>query len=501
MMDFPKPEFDTGIGVHDDANCYWKPPDMYEYARWLREHGITWYLLFVGDENKADYCRALVDAGIMPIVRFWPAKMPRPNIDQGHVDAYLAADAQWFVLGNEFNLDAEWTGERPQDGPEKCADWYARVASEIRAKGGWPLTPPPSLGGNVNHRIWFTRFLQRLVELGFDLEPGGVGLHCRSVGNPLEDGPEDYDCSAREWEWFDATIKELTGSTVPMANLEAFDEPNWSKRLHPEFSPEQKWDWWRERNLTQMRWFDPNNAGYKYPPRVFANCFWILHDGGTWNDCGLLDNYYYDKETGRGRETDLWKQMPGTITWEREEQLPLPPYSLKAGLTKWLGDDGWADMRAEIRTLSTDEQWASVDTRDFGQIDSIILHHSGSNEPQTIEGIAKYHIGKGWGTISYHFILAGDKVFFTAPIKKVTHHAGDKQNPNSIGICVLGDYTEIQLTDGQIEILRNLIHALEEFQGQAWDTKRRLYTLTHGHVWTTACPGSIRSDFVWRQLW
>ena len=80
-MDWPVPANDTGIGLHDDPNCYWKPPNVVEFADWVYDHGVRWYLMWIFDENKADFCRALRDRGIEVIVRPGPAYMPRPNID------------------------------------------------------------------------------------------------------------------------------------------------------------------------------------------------------------------------------------------------------------------------------------------------------------------------------------------------------------------------------------------------------------------------------------
>ena len=103
-MDFPRPNPDTGFGFHDSASSYWKPDDYPSYARMLREHGATWFLMWTFDEKKAAWARALKDASIEVIVRLGPAYMPRPSIDMAVVDAYIAAGVRWFVLGNEYNL-------------------------------------------------------------------------------------------------------------------------------------------------------------------------------------------------------------------------------------------------------------------------------------------------------------------------------------------------------------------------------------------------------------
>ncbi len=335
-MEFPKPTTDTGIGVHDDTNAYWKPAGFEEFVRNLREHGVTWYLLFVGDENKADFAEYLVRGGVMPILRMWPVKMPKAFMDMSVVEAYIAAGVKWIQCGNEFNLHEEWDCDTPWCGKQKplrhVAEWYVRMADQIRERGGWPLTPPPSLGGHWTHRDWFIRLMTALNniadEQGRTLEsilyPGGIGLHCRSLGNPLTAGPADYDVSAREWEWFDGVVKSYQGRSLPMANLEAFDEPQWIK---PYIGSNYNWDLWRDRNLEQMRWFDPANEGYRYPSYIFANCFWVYRDPNVWgwNHTALTENIIYDQQTGQGRETHLWKAMPSVITWTRDDGEPPPP--------------------------------------------------------------------------------------------------------------------------------------------------------------------------------
>lgn len=378
-MEFPKPTTDTGIGVHDDTNAYWKPAGFEEFVRNLREHGVTWYLLFVGDENKADFAEYLVRGGVMPILRMWPVKMPRAFMDMSVVEAYIAAGVKWIQCGNEFNLHEEWECETRWCGLDKplrhIAEWYVRMADQIRGRGGWPLTPPPSLGGHMNHREWFKRFMTALNnianEQGRTLEsilyPGGIGLHCRSAGNPLEAGPDWYDVSAREWEWFDEVVKGYLGHSLPMANLEAFDEPQWIK---PYIGSNYNWDLWRDRNLEQMRWFDPDNDGYRYPSYVFANCFWVYRDPNIWgwNHCALTENIIYDQQTGQGRETHLWKAMPSVITWQRREVEPPPPPEKARGIdvSAWQGAIDWTAVAGDgisfayIRATQWDKETSSI---------------------------------------------------------------------------------------------------------------------------------------------
>lgn len=339
---WPVPNEDTGIGPHDDPNCYDKPADPNAFADDLWGHGCRWYLAWLFDENKADFVNALRRKGIEVIARLGPAYMPRPMIDMGVVDAYVAAGVRWFVLGNEYNLHEEWTEDwKYLEKPVRhVADWFVRISGEIRAKGPWCLTPPPSLGGHMNHREWFTRFMYALREIAAEqgtslrglLWHCGIGLHCRTVGNPLEAGPDWYDCSAREWEWFESTLIAMLGETreqflanpIPFANTEAFDEPNWLPKVGSNYD----WNLWRDRNLAQMRWFDPDSPGYRYPLHVIANTFWVIHADrfSPWPQCGLYSNYPHFLQRG-DYTTDLWRAMPAAINWIRGESTvpPMPP--------------------------------------------------------------------------------------------------------------------------------------------------------------------------------
>lgn len=325
MNEWPRPNKDTGIGLHDHANCGWKPNDFQAEVAKFKEHGVSWYLFFVCDEGKADWARCLVDNDIMPILRIWPMSFPKMSFDMAHLLAYRDVGVKWFEVGNEPNLEGEWSGTLPngRDAARKVAENYARIANTVRAAGMWPLTPALSPGGNIHHRAFFQWFMERIMELGGEsvLWPGGIGLHCRPLGNPLEDGPSDYDVGAREWEWYDAIVQGHLGRVLPMCNTEMGDQPDWLPR-----GAGGNYDWglWAATNIELWRWYGPLNVGYRYPDHMMADCFWIYRDAGTWDHCGLVDNLAHERQTGQGRETNLWKAMPSIITWTRDDG-PIPP--------------------------------------------------------------------------------------------------------------------------------------------------------------------------------
>jgi len=328
MAEWPTPSRDTGIGLHGCSDCHWKPADFAGMVAQFKQRGITWKLLFVCDESKVDWARYLVNNDIMPILRIWPMYAPGLKFDIAHLEAYRDVGVKWFVVGNEPNLSGEYVGELP--GPKvaayKVAESYAARAGVVRDRGMWPLTPALALGGNINHRIFFQYFMERIAQLGDPLEilyPGGIGIHCRSCGNPLDKGPSDYDVSAREWEWFDNVVRQYCGRSLPMANTEAYDEPDWLGDRRPPFD----WNLWESRNRKQFRWFDPKNPGYRYPDHVICNCFWLAKTPGAfdaWDEDGMWDNHTYAHQTGQGLVTNLWQNLPGFIDFTRAET-PTPP--------------------------------------------------------------------------------------------------------------------------------------------------------------------------------
>jgi len=339
---WPVPVGDTGIGVHSDPNAYYKPSDFEAYADDLLAHKSPWFLHWFFDEGAADFIEAMRRKGIEVIGRPGPAKMPNPMIDVAHLDAYIEAGVRWFVIMNELNLHEEWVVDwkRFEKPVRKCADQFVRYADIIRGKGDhlWVLTPPPSLGGHMNHREWFTRFMYAMCNIAAErgqtlrqlLYHCGIGIHCRSVGNPLEAGPSWYDCSSREWEWFRDTLiamlretrEEFEADPIPFINTEALDQPDWLPRLGGNYD----WGLWERRNLRQMSWFNPDNEEYRYPSYVVANCFWVIHTDrfSPWPQCGLYGNYPHFLQRG-DYTTNLWRAMPAHINWTRRDDVEPGP--------------------------------------------------------------------------------------------------------------------------------------------------------------------------------
>ena len=185
---------------------------------------------------------------------------------------------------------------------------------------------------------------------------------------------------------------------------------------------------------------------------------------------------------------------------------PEVPYSLLAGLER-LGLVV-VDLRKQVKSLSKLDQ---IPQRGFGDVNAIVVHHTGSNGPQTPMGIVQMHINdRGWPTVGYHFIIDWEgEVYFMAPLVWEIHDCGDL-NPEVIGISVMGDFTASVPDMKQIRSLRLLICGLWEFLGQGWGQYRPCYVLPHsylgyvneqGKLWHTACPGKLKELLPWAGSW
>lgn len=130
----------------------------------------------------------------------------------------------------------------------------------------------------------------------------------------------------------------------------------------------------------------------------------------------------------------------------------------------------------------------------------IIIHHSGTDEGSSLS-FDKYHQGKGWDGIGYHFVIDNgtkekqDGQIEVSPrwIKQEngSHCRASCMNTKAIGICLVGNFSKESVSSKQMDSLVYLVNTLRKYY--KIPAKK---ILGHSQVAgaTTECPGK---NFPW----
>lgn len=141
-------------------------------------------------------------------------------------------------------------------------------------------------------------------------------------------------------------------------------------------------------------------------------------------------------------------------------------------------------------------------------IEKIVVHHTATtsnldNPEQAIRNIYQFHaVNRGWGDIGYNYIIDTEGNIYEGRYggeKVVGAHSGI-YNVGTIGISVLGNYDEMEVSDEVIESLNWIISekvirhdinptAISKFRGEDLEN-----IVGHRDVNPTACPGDNLYD-------
>jgi len=149
-------------------------------------------------------------------------------------------------------------------------------------------------------------------------------------------------------------------------------------------------------------------------------------------------------------------------------------------------------MPAEWRPYAAPRRWRAI-----------VIHHMASGVGSAA-AIHRMHRQNGWDGLGYHFVIGNGSLSPDGAVevgyrwrKQGTGahcraaRAGDDNwwNRNSIGICLIGDFTSTQPSARQMEQLVRLVRILmDEYDIPISEIR------PHGDVKVTACPGR---DFPW----
>jgi N-acetyl-anhydromuramyl-L-alanine amidase AmpD len=121
----------------------------------------------------------------------------------------------------------------------------------------------------------------------------------------------------------------------------------------------------------------------------------------------------------------------------------------------------------------------------------VILHHSASPDVPA-STIHQWHLGNKWSGIGYHFVIRQNGDIERGRAENlIGAHAGEKGNPDSIGIVLTGNFETGKPTTAQMD---SLVWLLKDYLFPKYGVKP---VIGHKDVMATACPGK---NFPWAEL-
>lgn len=129
------------------------------------------------------------------------------------------------------------------------------------------------------------------------------------------------------------------------------------------------------------------------------------------------------------------------------------------------------------------------ETRDYDDIDTIVIHHFASEAPLINQ--ANFHInGRGWRALGYHVVIDRSRILQTNDLLHLTNHTSG-YNHRAIGISVLGDLSKRDMTPLERELLYAAIVTVKSLFPKA-------VVKAHNECSKTSCPCTsilrIRAD-------
>ena len=133
----------------------------------------------------------------------------------------------------------------------------------------------------------------------------------------------------------------------------------------------------------------------------------------------------------------------------------------------------------------------------------IVIHHSATDEGSSLQ-FDRYHQGKGWNGIGYHFVIDNgtknkqDGQIEVSPRwlkqQEGSHCRANNMNKRAIGICLVGNFNIEYVSDKQLDALVYLVNTL-----RAYYKIPLSHIMGHGQVpgAKTDCPGK---HFPWSRF-
>jgi hypothetical protein len=483
----PIPAGYNGIGLHDtpgDTAAAWDYPEAQAHAKLLLEHGVTTYKLLAAGSSKLQRARAYVEAGIVPVVRFYEHQ----PWGRGHfawvtpydqMKPYYDVGVRLFeTAGNETNIASEWADGRIPTDPaaiarEAVGAWAAALVPQSRLPGSAVLLSSMTPGGNVDHRACYREIVKEIARRGLQSECRHIAVHIRSHNVPpafrLADNPT-MTISWDEHRWIVETFA-AAGMRPYLWSTEfgpaPFDDP-------PSGFPRLPLDLWAEYAWDEFRRMDPAHPGAAHPQLAGVHHWFEAGWGhsGAWTKDSLRDS----QDPRIPTPSPLWLRMAREASALHFQRYPEP-----AGP----GDPGTGFRLVDLVGRLPLHVAHRYPSRPRERVTLAVLHYSwvtpplpdDAHEIAQIRSIARGHIRAGWPGIGYHYIVGpSGTVYRVNALETISCHAGSQHNATTAGICCL--LRDKPPTRTQVQATAALVRSLG------------LPVRPHRDLVRTACPGA-----------
>ncbi len=122
----------------------------------------------------------------------------------------------------------------------------------------------------------------------------------------------------------------------------------------------------------------------------------------------------------------------------------------------------------------------------------IVIHHTASSK-DSVESIHEAHLKRGWEGVGYHFVIGNGNGMKDGEIEPTfrwktqmhgAHAGNDEYNQHGIGICLVGNFENVDPSSAQLASIKKLVGVLKSEYGIKSDK-----VIGHKDVKATACPG------------
>ncbi|MDW8102131.1 MAG: carboxypeptidase-like regulatory domain-containing protein [Anaerolineae bacterium] len=361
LKDFPRPPADNGRGIHWSASIYHPEGEALRYwINELKEMNIKWVkLLDDGAGSSLKLCEALLNEGIMPVVRLYRHE-PNPGHIGGRevetVKKLVSIGVRYLETNNEPNIPIEWKGGyMPPNWVEIVVENFIIDADIILGLGGLPAIPAFSVGEKTDIFSEIARRRPDLFEAGI-----WAAIHNYTLNHPIDYpydpvnqegkpltreeylsyGPVEWvwDRNPLEWinEWrakdknpgatvmedpscflafeqVNALIVRACGHSIPIISTEGGPSVgSRDDRRYPRITPALHRD-----IVVAINDFMQRQA----PPYYFAMCHWLIanykigHFDPTWETQAWYTDWWNDLFglSGRLPAVDAVKAMPSLV--------------------------------------------------------------------------------------------------------------------------------------------------------------------------------------------